>query len=252
MCNNPNFFETTLLKRESIGSNYNILTFAFDENIKVNPGQFLMIRGKNWDVPFLSRPMSILYADKNISIMIKTVGKGTDLLSKALPDDLFLINVPLGIGWDFVDEFSILVAGGIGICPLIFLSKSLSNKVVLYGAKTKQDLLLLDEFNKEELFISTDDGSFGEKGLITNLLSKTLQNKKAKVYTCGTNAMMKNVVKICNDYNVPCQVSLESIMGCGFGVCLGCAIPKTNGGYLYACKEAPCVDGNVVDWSKIC
>jgi len=247
-----------LLRRDSIGSSHHVLTFECEEPLVAVPGQFVMVRGAHWgEAPFLPRPMSILTAGKRPSILVKVVGEGTRRLAGSEPGEPFTVHGPLGKGWSDCesDRTPLLVAGGVGVCPLVFLARSLADKgrraIALYGGKTASELPLDDEMAQAaELRIATEDGSLGQAGRVTVLLEQALRETrgKAKVYACGPNAMMARVVELCRKAEVPCEVSLETMMGCGYGVCLGCAVPKAGGGYLYACSEGPCVDGHSIAW----
>jgi dihydroorotate dehydrogenase electron transfer subunit len=148
----------------------------------------------------------------------------------------------------------VLVAGGVGIAPLLFLARELvaqgKRPVLLYGGRTVRDLPLADDAQDLcELEIATEDGSRGFAGRVTELLTRWL-SQNVEVYTCGPDRMMAAVARKCAVANVPCEVSLESPMACGIGVCLGCAIPTVGGGYLYACAEGPCIDAQRIDWER--
>jgi dihydroorotate dehydrogenase electron transfer subunit len=249
-----------LLRRDSIGASHHVLTFECEEPLEAQPGQFTMVRGTQWgESPFLPRPMSILTAGKRPSILVKVVGEGTRRLASSEPGELFTVHGPLGRGWSPCpdDRTALLVAGGVGVCPLLFQARALATQgkraIALYGGRSSGDLPLDDELNEvADLRIATEDGSAGQLGRVTVLLEQALRETKAnvKVYACGPRAMMGRVVQMCRQAEAPCEVSLETMMGCGYGVCLGCAVPKVGGGYLYACSQGPCVDGHAVAWES--
>ena len=151
--------------------------------------------------------------------------------------DLVGIRGPFGNGFDIKSEGSAaVIAGGCGMAPLAPLVESLDkNTIVIHGARTKDHILYPDRFKIERLFC-TDDGSLGHKGLVTDLFEEqiALGRKFDMVYTCGPEIMMYNVFKICEAYDIPCQVSLERYMRCGFGICGACVC-----GSRVVCKDGP-------------
>jgi dihydroorotate dehydrogenase electron transfer subunit len=246
-----------LLRRESIGDSYHVLTFDMPNGQPARPGQFTMVRGDEWgEAPLLPRPMSYLSGGTTPSMLVKVVGEGTIRMGRAEPGEPFSLLGPLGNGFRAHDasKRQVLVAGGVGIAPLLFLARELiaqgQRPVMLYGGRTARDLPLADDaLDLGELEIATEDGSRGVQGRVTDLLGKWL-SQNVEVYTCGPDRMMAAVAEKCAAASVPCEVSLESPMACGFGVCLGCAIPEVGGGYLYACAEGPCIDAQRIDWER--
>lgn len=246
-----------LLRRESIGDSYHVLSFDMPRGTPAQPGQFLMIRGGEWgDAPLLPRPMSYLSGGQTPSVLVKVLGEGTIRMGRAEPGEPFALLGPLGNSWRKYDpkKRQVLVAGGVGIAPLLFLARELvaqgQKPVLLYGGRTARDLPLAeDAVELCEVEFSTEDGSRGFQGRVTDLLSRHL-HANAEVYTCGPDRMMAAVAEKCLLQQVACEVSLEAPMACGFGVCLGCAVPTVGGGYLYACSEGPCVSGERIDWAR--
>ncbi|MEZ4223048.1 MAG: dihydroorotate dehydrogenase electron transfer subunit [Polyangiaceae bacterium] len=245
-----------LLRRESIGDAYHVLTFEAPAPVEAEPGQFVMVRGAEWgDAPLLPRPMSYLSAGATPSILIKVVGEGTTRMARAEPGEPFTLLGPLGVPWRAHDASRrpVLVAGGVGVAPLVFLAQQLSARgvrpVAIYGGRTARDLPLDDVLAETcELFITTEDGSRGRKGRVTDELANLLQDGH-EVFTCGPDRMMAAVAELCARSSVPCEVSLETPMACGYGVCLGCPVPTSEGGYLYACTHGPCMNATRVDWA---
>ncbi|MBK8252864.1 MAG: dihydroorotate dehydrogenase electron transfer subunit [Polyangiaceae bacterium] len=251
----------TLKDRKAIGSAYHVLTFESAEPIVASAGQFAMVRSETWgSAPLLPRPMSLLSAGKDPSILIKVVGEGTRRMAASAPGEPYQLLAPLGKSWSKIPAATrpVFVAGGVGVAPLLLLAEELASAggpkpLVLYGGRTAHDLPLLDQLRAvSDVRIATEDGSAGTKGRVTVLLSAALDevgvhNQLAKVYTCGPHAMMAAVAAMCEG-RVPCEVSVETPMGCGYGVCLGCPVPKVSGGFLYACTEGPCLDATVIDW----
>ncbi|MCU0693733.1 MAG: dihydroorotate dehydrogenase electron transfer subunit [Polyangiaceae bacterium] len=249
-----------LVRRDSIGASHHVLTFEYETPLEAQAGQFAMVRGALWgEAPFLPRPMSLLTAGKRPSILVKVVGDGTRRMSASEPGDLFSVLAPLGKPWSpcSEDRIPVLVAGGVGVCPLLFLARTLAAQgqrpIALYGGRCSSELALEDELAEtSDMRISTEDGSLGEMGLVTIALQKALAETqgRAKIYACGPQRMMAKVVAMARAANVPCEVSLETVMACGYGVCLGCAVHKAGGGFLYACSDGACVDGTLIDWEK--
>ena len=224
---------------------------------KTKPGQFVMLRLTNQTVPLLNRPFSIHNLiisgpTEGIEILYKVVGRFTKKLSTLKPDDSIDILGPLGNNFTISEKDSkvFLIAGGIGVAPIYFLAaylkkiQGLSNIKVFLGGKSSGDLLCLDDFHRIGItaHISTNDGSAGEKGLITKMLnSELIANKPEVVYACGPNPMLRSVAAITDAHTVKCQVSIETIMACGIGACLGCAVEskKKSAKYLHTCIDGP-------------
>ncbi len=246
-----------MLRRESIGDSYHVLTFDLPSGKLARPGQFTMVRSDDWGhAPLLPRPMSYLSGGTTPSMLVKVCGEGTLRLGRAEPGDVFSLVGPLGNGWRAHDptKRQVLVAGGVGIAPLLFLARDLitsgANPVLIYGGRSARDLPLSEDVAELcELEVTTDDGSRGHHGRVTELLSRWLR-PGFEVFTCGPDRMMAKVAAMALAANVPCEVSLETPMACGFGVCLGCAVPIQAGGYLYACVDGPCMDASRIAWDR--
>lgn len=249
-----------LLRRDSMGPSYHVLTFEAGEDVAAGAGHFAMVRGAAWgDAPLLARPMSLLEAGARPSILIKVVGEGTRRMAHASPGEPFDLLLPLGNTWSPCPDGRrpVLVAGGVGVAPLLFFARELARSgtraLALYGGRGAHDLPLDDELARlADLERYTEDGSRGEKGRVTVGLERALErlDRRAKIYTCGPDRMMAAVAALAAKLDVPCEASLETPMGCGYGVCLGCPVEKTSGGYLYACVEGPCVDARAIAWEK--
>jgi dihydroorotate dehydrogenase electron transfer subunit len=198
--------------------------------------------------------MSYLCGGKTPAILIKVFGEGTIRMGRAEPGEPFTVLGPLGVPWraPTPGRRQVLIGGGVGIAPLIFLARALTasgaRPITLYGGRSDRDLPLDDELaDLCELHIATEDGSRGTAGRVTNLLDQVL-GPDVEVYTCGPDRMMAAVARICAERDVPCEASLETPMACGYGVCLGCPVPTTEGNYFYACTHGPCIDARRVDW----
>jgi len=246
-----------LLRRESIGDNYHVLWFELPEVAQARPGQFAMLRGASWGMaPLLPRPMSYLSGGEAPGMLVKVQGEGTRRMAQTEPGEMFAVLGPLGHGWRAHDPTrrQILVAGGVGIAPLLFLARELvaqgQRPLALYGGRTARDLPLLDDLSDLcTTEVTTEDGSLGYHGRVTARLPALLA-PNVEIFTCGPSRMMAAVAALARGAEVPCEVSLEAPMACGYGVCLGCAVPTIEGGYFYVCSEGPCVDARRIAWES--
>jgi len=219
------------------------------------PGQFVEIKCSDTLDPLLRRPLGIhRVGTKTIELLYEVVGKGTDILSKKKKGDFLDVLGPLGNGFKILSGSSILIAGGIGVAPMVFLAEALPDKkikpTILIGAKTKKEILCDKNFGKisPDVYIATDDGSRGKRGLVSELFEKLLENSRPNiVYACGPYAMLKTIAGICKKKKINCQVSMEEKMACGIGVCLGCGV-KVKDGYKLVCKDGPIFDAREIVW----
>jgi dihydroorotate dehydrogenase electron transfer subunit len=236
------------------------------------PGQFVEIRCSEGGEVLLRRPLGVHRIwNGGIEVLYEVVGKGTELLSRKKPGEMLDVIGPLGNGfivpramvyglWSMV-----LIAGGVGVAPLVALAEALirgprsivhgknSKLHVLIGARTKSQILCEKDFKKLgcEVKISTEDGSLGKIGLITEQLPKllsTIDHRLLTIYACGPHPMLKAVSYIADASGIPCQVSMEERMACGVGVCLGCPVKVKSGGYKMVCKEGPAFDAKEIAW----
>jgi len=223
---------------------------------KIKPGNFAEVRIDNTSDVFLRRPFSIYDVDfdkKTIRFFIKNIGKGTDLLSKLNIGDNLNMIYPLGNSFsENKDGKVLLIGGGSGVAPLLLLGKMLkesgSEVVYLLGARSSKDIHLVNEFEQNgEVFITTEDGSLGEKGMITHHSVWNGISEFKKIYTCGPNPMMKAIAKIAQANNIECEASLENTMACGFGACL-CCVTETTQGNKCVCTEGPVFNVNDLKW----
>ncbi|MGB5157926.1 dihydroorotate dehydrogenase electron transfer subunit [Desulfobacterium sp. N47] len=226
------------------------------------PGQFVMIRLTSGIMPLLRRPFSVHNVKDNktngkyIEILYDVVGEFTGRLSEIKAGEWLDIMGPLGKGFVLNKNYSkiFIVAGGIGVAPMFFLSSylvekqnvdSLSIKIFL-GARTKECVLCRDDFFNYglEIITATDDGSEGEPCFITNSVETALaQSRPEIIFACGPLGMLQSLAGIAQKYEVPCQVSMESLMACGIGACLGCALEGNDkNSYLHVCKDGPVFD----------
>ncbi|MBR1514893.1 MAG: dihydroorotate dehydrogenase electron transfer subunit [Bacteroidales bacterium] len=223
---------------------------------EILPGQFVQVRVDGSPSTYLRRPISIHNVDtqKNeIDLLVQQVGEGTRHLAAASVGDLINIVLPLGNGFSMPEkgEKVLLVGGGIGIAPLFYFAKVLNENsvqpVLLLGGKTKSDLLRLEEYRRlGETFVTTEDGSLGEKGFVT-MHSVWKERTFDKIYVCGPKPMMKAVAKIATEKEIWCEVSLENLMACGLGACL-CCVEDTTEGHVCVCKEGPVFNTRRLKW----
>ena len=214
------------------------------------PGQFINIRVSDNFVPFLRRPISIHgTSGAKIKIFYEVVGKATETLAQKKKGELLDIIGPLGNGFNFgkpenKNQEPVLIAGGMGVAPLMFLAEELKVKgLILIGARTSEDLLCVKDFKKLgwAVQVATDDGSSGFKGRVSDLLKNMLSTQRLgsyPIYACGPKPMLKAVADISDEHALSAQLSLEEHMSCGIGACLGCVV-KTKDGLKRVCKEGP-------------
>ncbi len=219
------------------------------------PGQFISIKLGDNSQPLLRRPFSIHNVCANsIEILYEVLGEGTRILSGQNKGDILDIIGPLGNGFQLEKQQSIIVAGGMGVAPLVFLARKLKvGPLVIIGARTKEGILCEKEFKNLgcDVKITTDDGSSGFKGRVTDLLRdilrKTRNGKHVMVYSCGPKPMLKEVAQVCFNNKISAQLSLEAHMACGIGACLGCVV-KTSDGFKRVCKDGPVFTAQEIIW----
>lgn len=254
------YFKAEIKSNISITKEINVLTLSPLLNFqKPSPGQFYMLQTGRTTAPFLKRPFSIFrHTLSQLQFLYRIKGEGTMCLSNSKKGEIVDIIGPLGNGFPNPKDDFIAIIGGIGIASIFsLLEKSKGRAICFYGAREKDELLMLDKVKtlSKEIFISTDDGSLGKKSLITKLLDDFLIIKtNLPVYACGPMPMIKRLAEIVKKRKVKCYASLETQMACGFGVCLGCVI-KTKGQDINAkslfkmvCKEGPVFDLNNIRW----
>ena len=230
------------------------------------PGQFLHIRVREGLVPFLRRPFSIAGTSPGagtVAVIFRVAGEGTAILGSLQQGDYLDCLAPLGSGFktETADggALSVLVAGGIGVAPLLFLAGTLADeqkKVILfYGASTAKELLPVKKFLPAavEIRLATDDGSTGYKGLITAFFEEFLKNglNPGNIYACGPRPMLRALAEINSGQNYVLQLSMEERMACGMGACQGCAVKTIIGdktGYQLLCRDGPVFYSLEVIW----
>ncbi|MBR5037895.1 MAG: dihydroorotate dehydrogenase electron transfer subunit [Prevotella sp.] len=242
---------------ERIHEKYVLLKLTHDAALpEMLPGQFVEVRVDDSPTTFLRRPISINFVDREANelwLLVAVVGDGTRKLAHLSVGDTLNCVLPLGNSFSLdVPQIAseqatsrphiLLVGGGVGVAPLLYYGKWLRKHalepVFLLGARTGNDLLLLDEFRKYgQVYVTTEDGSAGEKGFVTDH-SILAQGGFEWISTCGPKPMMMAVARYARRANIRCEVSLENLMACGLGACL-CCVEKTVKGNLCVCKDGP-------------
>ncbi len=223
---------------------------------EIKPGQFVEVKVEGSASTFLRRPISINYVDRNnneIWLLVQLVGEGTKAMARLNEGDFLNVLFPLGNGFSVPKkgEKVLLVGGGVGVAPLLEYGKALkeagAKPVFLLGARTKADLVQLDLFGKYgDVYITTEDGTEGEKGFVTQHSVLTKESFD-RISTCGPKPMMVAIAKFAKVNSISCEVSLENMMACGLGACL-CCVEKTVKGNVCVCKEGPVFNINDLTW----
>lgn len=216
------------------------------------PGQFVHLKVNNGLYPLLRRPISIHSVDKvngTMAIIYHLVGCGSEALSNLQSGEVDVMG-PLGNGFPIIEgKKCAVVGGGIGTAPLLELTKNIPDCDAYLGFRNSTYKVDAFENSSNKVYVTTEDGSVGYKGYITDQLEKFIADYDV-VYTCGPKVMMKKVTEICAVNNVECYVSIEERMGCGIGACLVCAckVKEENGDWHYkkACKDGPVFNAKVV------
>jgi dihydroorotate dehydrogenase electron transfer subunit len=283
--------ETTATVEENrqLTPGYNLITLHFDESVTALPGQFAMLRASLMHEPLLRRALAIYRTDgpHRVSFLYQILGRGTSALSLLQPASPVDALIPLGNSWPIAGltgpyqgsretgktgaipraSGAIVVAGGIGSASLLMLCEGLSRAGVetrvFFGAASRRAAIGcgIEDFKAlgNALVVSTDDGTLGERGLVTEPLRRYLTESadtSATIYSCGPWKMMAAVAKIAGAFGLRCLASLEAPMGCGFGVCVGCVVavnPDASSGHQseYETYRRVCVDGTIFPADKI-
>ncbi|TCD47841.1 dihydroorotate dehydrogenase electron transfer subunit [Chlorobium sp. N1] len=247
----------TLTDTRRISRDVSIITLRCPEVAEAaEPGNFVNVRVSDTTQPLLRRPFSIHDAEGDeIRLMVKEIGKGTEIFCGCRPGTELSILGPLGNRFSVeADDYdtALLVSGGIGTAPMKLLERRLRAKgktiVNLIGGRTKTDLL---QDGLSDCRLATDDGSEGLHATVLALLAQELPALCAagrpRVFACGPTPMLKAVAAFSREQKIPSEVSLESVMGCGFGICYGCSVevaaPEGGTKTVLLCREGPVIDG---------
>lgn len=242
---------------ERLGERHVLLRLTDDKPLpEMLPGQFVEVRIDGVSGTFLRRPISINFVDRErneLWLLGAMVGEGTRHLGTLKVGDTLNGVLPLGNGFTTAQQSErlLLVGGGVGVAPLLMMGaeaqKLGAEPTFLLGARTATDLLELDEFGRfGRVLVTTEDGSAGERGFVTN--HSMLQHERFdRIVTCGPKPMMVAVARYARQADTPCEASLENMMACGLGACL-CCVEKTVRGNLCVCKDGPVFDVKQLLW----
>ena len=228
------------------------------------PGQFVHLLVNNGYMPFLRRPFSIhrIHSDAGtIELVYRIIGKGTDLMSELRNGDAVDLMGPLGSGFKLTTPFdhAVIVAGGMGCAPAFFLIDrllDLDRKITFFwGVKSSGEFFDLDALEEAgvEIHTASEDGKRGHHGLVTDLLNVYFDRNGTESmagFACGPDAMLRTIQDQSRQWDITWQVSLESIMACGEGVCMGCAVALKQGGYHMVCKDGPVFDLREINFDE--
>jgi dihydroorotate dehydrogenase electron transfer subunit len=234
------------------------------------PGQFVHLRVGTESEPLLRRPYSLEgFVEKGrlraVRIYFSVVGRGSRVLASQTRGTVLDLIGPLGIGFSLRPRRTpILVAGGRGVAPLLFLSRALRQRkrpfVFLFGARSRRELYAVREIRGGRLHLATDDGSLGRKGTALELLAREWKEGgytplSAEIFTCGPHGLLHEVSNFALERGIRCEASLEGPMACAVGACRGCPVPlrpgSDSGRYPAMCVEGPVMDGTIVDWEHL-
>lgn len=252
--------DLTVSEVEHINDRYVLLRLTDGNPLpEIRPGQFVEVRVDGSSKTFLRRPISVNFVDREhnqLWLLVALVGDGTRHLASLKPGDTLNCVLPLGNGFTLpssADERLLLVGGGVGVAPMLYFGhqiKALGGRpLFLLGARSAKDLLQLDLFRSiGDVYITTEDGSEGEKGFVTNH-SVLVSQHFDRISTCGPMPMMKAVARFATAAGIDCEASLENMMACGLGACL-CCVEKTVDGNLCVCKEGPVFNIKKLLWQN--
>lgn len=250
--------DLTVKSVHHINEKYVLIILTDDDQLPdMMPGQFVEVRVDGDPNTFLRRPISINDVDRGrneLHLLVAMVGSGTRQLGKLVEGMKLNVMFPLGNGFTLPTpdpqtgllSCHLLVGGGVGVAPLLFLGRRIKEMggepTFLLGARSASDLLLIDRFEEMgRVFVTTEDGSEGEKGFVTN---HSILHKESfdLISTCGPAPMMKAVAAYAQKADIPCEVSLENKMACGLGACLCCVEKTTDKGNICICTEGPVIN----------
>jgi len=246
-----------VIGNKRINNDFFILELSGNTKIpEFKPGQFVQVRVDGSPETFLRRPISIHdvdYGGNTFKLLIQIAGKGTETLSGLKNGDILNLIYPLGNSFSLPNENDkiLLVGGGCGIAPLLFLGRYLKScgffPDILLGFRNSARIIEFEEYLKiGNVFLTTEDGSMGEKGYVTSH-SVFSTHQYNRIYCCGPDNMMKAIAAYCKNKNIICEVSLEKLMACGIGACL-CCIVDTIKGNLCTCIDGPVFNVNDLKW----
>lgn len=245
-------FISKVISNKNIAEDYYEMEFQWDVEAPL-PGQFFTIRVSGQTAPLLRRPFAFSGFKENRGAMIYQIrGEGTRILQEKEPGDSLDIAGPFGNAFSEAEK-NIIIAGGIGVGPMLFWAQRLKEKKnpvkLIFGCRNSALVPRCESFNQVEPVICTDDGSEGFKGNVTEYLT-TLpaeEIKQSRLYSCGPHPMLKACHTFALEKKLDCFVSMEEIMACGVGACNGCIVETTNG-YVRVCKEGAIFNSKDIIW----
>lgn len=256
---NKKILNFTVTRNTPLSANYFRLTLTTTEGLPdIQPGQFTQVRIDHTPGVFLRRPLSIHDVDfdtQSVVLLVKAVGQGTNALfslQAGMPLNLIL---PLGNGFTLGGhKHCLLIGGGCGVAPLLYLAKALHNRgakpTVILGGRTQHDIVVKDLYAKyADVHITTEDGSLGTQGRVTQHPLLTDPVRFTQIYTCGPEPMMKAVAACASACNIACEASLENTMACGIGACL-CCVQATHSGHQCVCTDGPVFNTKELLWQN--
>jgi len=263
----------TVVKNKEICAGHFLLSVKLPLSFKTPmPGQFVMTRERGRIDPLLGRPFGVYHFERSeseatVEILYKVVGKGTLLLSRLREGDFVEVLGPYGRAFDVYPEAGrvVFICGGIGVAPITYLASHYRRLtgarnvklVCYYGASKAENLVGIEKIKDiiNEVHISTDDGSAGYKGLVTERFSKDISSYdpgSSKIYACGPRSMLKQLSELLAENSVSCQILMEERMACGVGACLGCTVllkdGEGKGGHARACIDGPVFNIRDIRW----
>ena len=262
-----------IVKNQQISAGHFLLRVTLAESFKTPmPGQFVMMRDPGRIDPLLGRPFGVYGFERSqeevtVEILYKVVGKGTLVLSRLRESDFVEVLGPYGRAFDTYPEAGkvVFICGGIGVAPITYLAqhyRSLAaardvELICYYGASKAENLVGIEKLKRRcsRVFTSTDDGSHGFQGLITERFSADISSYAAgssKIYACGPRSMLKELSELVAGNSVFCQILMEERMACGIGACLGCTVLLKDGGgrgeHARVCMEGPVFNIGDIHW----
>lgn len=236
------FTEAEIISNQLITKDVYLVSVQPSFPLRAFPGQFCIIRVNQRLDPFLGRPFSIFdLNEKVIKFLYRVKGKGTVTLSKMKKGETVSITGPLGRWYPYPEGEFVIIAGGIGLASVYYLMRKFPKKAYLfYGIRSEKEILFYKELKKlaKKVYISTENGTAGYRGVVTDLFKEKGLSLNLPVYACGPMIMLEELKKIIEETNLSCYVAVEERMGCGIGACLGCVI-KTNEGFKRVCTDGP-------------
>lgn len=251
-------FHASIKENTQLIENHYLLTLhPLRKIIRPKPGQFFMLLINGRTDPLLRRPFSLFrWLDGDFQLIYRIIGKATKILKDKKSGDILDIIGPLGNGFPMIKrkETPILIGGGLGVVALFALAEKIKDKDIIFfiGAKTKDELLCIKELKSLGInpIISTDDGSYGKKGVITDVFKRFLTRYSILrhcFYACGPKPMLQELSHISVKYSFRGYIALEESMACGVGACLSCVV-NTRNGYKCVCKEGPVFPVEEIVW----